>query len=399
MGVLQRFEHRLEGMVEGAFARAFKSELQPVEIASAVQREMDDRAAIVAQGRTLVPNDFVVELAESDHERLEVYADSLGIELATLAREHAREQGYSFVGPVRMRFEGVPDLTTGTFRIRSGVIRGTTVEDGEIRRPVSDLPHPAGGFAGTPRLLVSGPEPGAGRQHAAHLRAERAADHTRPWHRLRSAPGRSGRVPAPCRAARGGRRGRPRRPWLHQRHVRQRPAGAAGGADRRHARHARPNDTRLPQGRYLLTPDNSTISTSASITASAAGAARQGRLRQPLTSRGQQRHDPMNALTLTLIRIAFLAVLWLFVIAAVGVVRTDLFGTSSVPSRRQARKQRQPRARQPQPAKPAKPARGRSRPLIPATAAGDGGRRWREPASASPISRSPSAARMMPRSS
>jgi Protein of unknown function (DUF3662)/FHA domain len=160
VGVLQRFEHRLEGMVEGAFARAFKSELQPVEIASAVQREMDDRAAIVAQGRTLVPNDFVVELAETDHERLADLADSLGIELATLAREHAREQGYSFVGPVRMRFEGVRELTTGTFRVRSGVIRGTTVEDGEIRRPASDLPRAPGSFPGTPRLLVTGPEPG-----------------------------------------------------------------------------------------------------------------------------------------------------------------------------------------------------------------------------------------------
>jgi hypothetical protein len=160
VGVLQRFERRLEGMVEGAFARAFKSELQPVEVASAVQREMDDRAAIVAQGRTLVPNDFVVEIAETDFDRLEVYADSLGVELATLAREHAREQGYSFVGPVRMRFEGVPDLTTGTFRIRSGVIRGTTVEGGEIRRPASDLPHAPGNFGGRPRLLVSGPEPG-----------------------------------------------------------------------------------------------------------------------------------------------------------------------------------------------------------------------------------------------
>jgi hypothetical protein len=158
VGVLQRFEHRLEGMVEGAFARAFKADLQPVEIASAVQREMDDRAAIVAQGRTLVPNDFVVELGQPDYERLEVYAESLGIELATLAREHAREQGYSFVGPVRMRFEGVPDLTTGTFRIRSGVIRGTTVEDGEIRRPATDLPQPRSGLAGNPRLLVSGPE-------------------------------------------------------------------------------------------------------------------------------------------------------------------------------------------------------------------------------------------------
>src|ERR1700685_3282839 len=106
VGVLQRLERRLEGMVEGAFARAFKSELQPVEVASAVQREMDDRAAIVAQGRTLVRNDFVVEIAETDFDRLEVYADSLGVELATLAREHAREQGYSFVGPVRMRFGG-----------------------------------------------------------------------------------------------------------------------------------------------------------------------------------------------------------------------------------------------------------------------------------------------------
>jgi Protein of unknown function (DUF3662)/Inner membrane component of T3SS, cytoplasmic domain len=163
MGVLQRFERRLEGMVEGAFARAFKSELQPVEVASAVQREMDDRAAIVAQGRTLVPNDFVVEISPTDQDRLDVYAESLGVELATLAREYAKEQGYSFVGPVRMRFEGVPDLGTGMFRIRSGVIRGHTVESGEVRQPVSDLPRPPGAhFYGRPRLVVAGSGPGTG---------------------------------------------------------------------------------------------------------------------------------------------------------------------------------------------------------------------------------------------
>ncbi len=162
MGVLQRFEHRLQGMYDGGFARAFKSDLQPTEIAGAVQREMDDRAAIVAQGRTLVPNDFVAEIAQADYDRLEVFADNLGIELATLARDHAREQGYSFVGPVRIRFEGVPDLTIGTFRIRSGVIRGTTVEDGEIRKPASDLPRPHEGFPGSPRLLVSTADPAAG---------------------------------------------------------------------------------------------------------------------------------------------------------------------------------------------------------------------------------------------
>jgi pSer/pThr/pTyr-binding forkhead associated (FHA) protein len=70
----------------------------------------------------------------------------------------------------------------------------------------------------------------------------------------------------------------------------------------------------------------------------------------------------MNALTLTLIRLAFLAVLWLFVIAAVGVVRTDLFG-SSVAGRRQARKRQQARSRPAQPAKPPRPGRaGRAAP-------------------------------------
>ena len=62
MGVLQRFERRIEGLVNRAFARAFKAEVQPVEIASALQRECDDRTAIVARGRTMVPNAFTVDL-------------------------------------------------------------------------------------------------------------------------------------------------------------------------------------------------------------------------------------------------------------------------------------------------------------------------------------------------
>jgi FHA domain-containing protein len=161
VGVLQRFERRLEGMVEGGMARLAKADLQPVEVASGIQREMDDRAAIVAQGRTLVPNDFVVEIAEADYARLDVYADSIGVELANLARDYATEQGYSFVGPVRVRWEGAPDLVLGTFRIRSGVIRGSTIEGGEIRQPASDLPRAQGrGFPGHPRLLVSSPDTG-----------------------------------------------------------------------------------------------------------------------------------------------------------------------------------------------------------------------------------------------
>ena len=124
MGVLQRFERRLEGLVNGAFAKAFKSEVQPVEIASALQRECDDRAAPVSQGRVMVPNDFTVELGAHDYERLATYAGPLSAELAELLQDHGREQLYMFVGPVEVKFERVQDLTTGMFRIRSQALAG-----------------------------------------------------------------------------------------------------------------------------------------------------------------------------------------------------------------------------------------------------------------------------------
>jgi pSer/pThr/pTyr-binding forkhead associated (FHA) protein len=69
----------------------------------------------------LIPNDFVVEIGETDHNRLSVYSDSLGSELATVVREHAAEEGYHLVGPVQVRFKHADDLRTGVFRVRSGV--------------------------------------------------------------------------------------------------------------------------------------------------------------------------------------------------------------------------------------------------------------------------------------
>jgi FhaA, N-terminal domain/FHA domain len=131
MGVMDRFERRLDRLVSGTFARAFKSEVQPVEVAAALQRECDDRAAIVTRGRTMVPNDFSVELGQHDYERLAMYAEPLGAELAAMVREHAEEQAYQFVGPVLVRFELVDDLDTGMFRVLSkAVASGPTAEAG-----------------------------------------------------------------------------------------------------------------------------------------------------------------------------------------------------------------------------------------------------------------------------
>ena len=122
MGVLQRFERRLEDVVEGAFARVFGGAVQPAEVAAALQREGEQRKAIVAAGRTLVPNDYVVELSSSDTERLGAYDVPLRRELAAMVTEHAVEQGWSFVGPVGVRFEHVGELRTGLFRVRSAVL-------------------------------------------------------------------------------------------------------------------------------------------------------------------------------------------------------------------------------------------------------------------------------------
>ncbi len=162
MGVLQRFERRLEGLVEGAFARVFKGVVEPVEVASALQRESADKKAIVGPGRTLVPNDYVVELGPSDNARLSPYAEPLGAELAAMVRENAEEQGWQFVGPVRVRFEQA-DLETGVFRVRSGVIAAEEVGRPRLTRPARPAPPqptPAATEAavgpGHPRLVVAG---------------------------------------------------------------------------------------------------------------------------------------------------------------------------------------------------------------------------------------------------
>lgn len=170
VGVLQSFERRLGGLVEGIFARAFKSQVQPVEVAAALQRELDSKAAVVGRDRTLVPNHFVVELGDHDYERLSPYAEPLAAELAAMVGEHADEQRYSFVGAVGVELAHHSGLETGVFHIRSEVVTG---------HDEAPLPSPTGtGEALTADLPTEGltpaSRPSAGRivvregHHAAY---------------------------------------------------------------------------------------------------------------------------------------------------------------------------------------------------------------------------------------
>ncbi|MEU6974745.1 MULTISPECIES: DUF3662 and FHA domain-containing protein [unclassified Streptomyces] len=126
MGVMKRFEQRLEGLVNGTFAKVFKSEVQPVEIAGALQRECDNNATIWNRERTVVPNDFIVELSAPDYERLSPYSGQLGDELAGLVRDYAKQQRYTFMGPIKVHLEKAEDLDTGLYRVRSRTLASSS---------------------------------------------------------------------------------------------------------------------------------------------------------------------------------------------------------------------------------------------------------------------------------
>jgi hypothetical protein len=171
MGVLKKFEQRLEGLVNGTFAKVFKSEVQPVEIAGALQRECDNNATIWNRDRTVVPNDFIVELSAPDYERLSPYSGQLGDELAGMVRDYAKQQRYTFMGPIKVNLEKADDLDTGLYRVRSRTLASSSSQQGQQApaAPAPGRPGPGaqGGYgyppaapAGAPPM-PSAPPPGA----------------------------------------------------------------------------------------------------------------------------------------------------------------------------------------------------------------------------------------------
>lgn len=150
MGAFNRLEQRLESVISGGFARAFRSAVQPVEISAALQREVDNNAQILSRNRRMVPNNFTVELSAADLERLAPYDSAMANELRETLREHAESQSYVFPGPVVINFVPDEDLITGRFRITSQAQAKVTA------RERSDV----GSFAtsATATLVVNGNE-------------------------------------------------------------------------------------------------------------------------------------------------------------------------------------------------------------------------------------------------
>lgn len=128
MGVFDRVERKLENAVSGAFARAFKGDVQPVEITARLQRELDREAKLLDRARKLVPNDFRVSLSTHDYERLTPYSKTLNSEIVPQLRTYATEHGYLFNGPVTIEYLLDESLPVGRFTVASAAVAGVDAE-------------------------------------------------------------------------------------------------------------------------------------------------------------------------------------------------------------------------------------------------------------------------------
>ncbi|MDN3495054.1 DUF3662 and FHA domain-containing protein [Planococcus sp. APC 4015] len=132
MGLLDSFEKGLERAVNSAFAKTFRSGIQPVEIASALRSELDKKAAVVSRDRILAPNTFTVHLSPADDEKMAALGSALGEELHTLVEKHAKKQGYSFAGPVSISMLRDEQQATGTLRVETSSAQGKVAWRGVV---------------------------------------------------------------------------------------------------------------------------------------------------------------------------------------------------------------------------------------------------------------------------
>ena len=119
LGFIDKFEKTLEKKVTGLFSKAFKSGLEPVEIASAIKQEMDAKAAILSRERILVPNSYLISLSPQDHQKLSNLGEPLLDELKGLVSEHAKKQGFQFGEVLEIRLAADSSLVLGQLEVSS----------------------------------------------------------------------------------------------------------------------------------------------------------------------------------------------------------------------------------------------------------------------------------------
>lgn len=179
MGLFDQVEKKLESAVNGAFARAFKGDVQPVEIAARLQRELDSEAKLLTRDKRLVPNDFQVRLSQHDYEHLAPYSRTLNAEIVPDLRDHATERHYVFDGPIHIEYVLDEHMSTGRFEVVStsvatvaeagGPASSTTIRRAPLVLEVNGVRHPLmppGFIIGRGTEADLRIDPGVSRKHA-----------------------------------------------------------------------------------------------------------------------------------------------------------------------------------------------------------------------------------------
>lgn len=136
MSWLHSVERRLENIVNSLFARAFRGDVEPIEIATRLQKELDAQAKLLSRDKRLVPNNFTVFLSDHDYDQLTPMARAINDDIVPELRRHATERGYVFNGPIRIAYEYDRKLPVGRFRVESESV-ATVAESGRSQSPAS----------------------------------------------------------------------------------------------------------------------------------------------------------------------------------------------------------------------------------------------------------------------
>jgi pSer/pThr/pTyr-binding forkhead associated (FHA) protein len=120
--VLRSIEHRIESLFEGVFGRAFRSHVQPVELARKLAKEMDEHRT-VSLSRVYVPNEYHLYLSPKDREQFAGYEQGLVSELADYLADHARREGYALSSRPRIELREDDDLSVGEFGIAARLVQ------------------------------------------------------------------------------------------------------------------------------------------------------------------------------------------------------------------------------------------------------------------------------------
>lgn len=153
MGAFDKLERSVENAVNSIFSRAFSANLQPVELATGIKKAMDDRVAAITRDRIVAPNSFKISLAPTDFEKISEWGeDELIVELTQVAKNHAKEQRYIFLGPINITFEKRESLPKGKIVVvaasKRGAVAPATYNTASARNPILEI--------GTDRYILTG---------------------------------------------------------------------------------------------------------------------------------------------------------------------------------------------------------------------------------------------------